>query len=135
MVSDQQSRSKRPLRVLIVDDNQDAADTMGRMLRFMGNTVRIVHDGEQALSGAAEFQPDLLLLDLGLPKLNGYDVCRRIRQQPGGMRMIIVAVTGWDRDEDCRRTTEAGFDYHWVKPVNPATLRKLLADIKGKLPA
>jgi CheY-like chemotaxis protein len=133
MVSDQPASSSSSLRILVVDDNYDAAATLGMMLRLMGNAVRMAHDGEEAVSAAEEFRPDLLLLDLGLPKLNGYEVCRRIRQQAWGTEMLIVAVTGWGRDEDLQRTKEAGFDQHFVKPVRPVTLKKLLGEARGKL--
>jgi CheY-like chemotaxis protein len=122
-------------RILVVDDNRDLTDTLGMMLRFSGNSIRTAHDGEAAVAAAEEFNPDIIILDLGLPKLNGYEACRRIRRQPGGKQRIIVAVTGWGREEDRRRTKDAGFDQHWVKPVNPAALTKLLAELKGKLPA
>jgi CheY-like chemotaxis protein len=132
MVSDQPAFSKLPLRILVVDDNYDAAATLGMMLRLMGNTVRMAHDGEEAVSSAEEFRPDLLLLDLGMPKLNGYEACRRIRQQAWGADMLIVAVTGWGREEDLRRTKEAGFDQHFVKPMRPVTLKKLLVEAREK---
>jgi CheY-like chemotaxis protein len=79
---------------------------------------------------AAEYQPDVILLDLGLPKLNGYEACRHIRQQPRGKELIIIAQTGWGQDEDRRRTHEAGFDHHMVKPVDPAALIKMLAELQ-----
>jgi CheY-like chemotaxis protein len=130
-----ESSSKVSHRILVVDDNRDLTDTLGMMLRFSGNAIRTAHDGEAAVAAAEEFNPDIIILDLGLPKLNGYEACRRIRQQPGGKKRIVVAVTGWGREEDRRRTKEAGFDLHWVKPVNPAALTKLLAELEEKLPA
>jgi CheY-like chemotaxis protein len=118
------------LRILIVDDNRDGADSLAMMLRLLGNDTRTAYDGEQALVLAAEYQPDVILLDLGLPKLNGYEACRHIRQQPRGKELIIIAQTGWGQDEDRRRTHEAGFDHHMVKPVDPAALIKMLAELQ-----
>jgi PAS domain S-box-containing protein len=118
------------LRILVVDDNQDGADLLADMLESMGNEIRVAYDGEEAVVATAEFRPDVVLLDLGLPKLNGYEACRRIRAQPGGKQMIMIAQTGWGQVEDRQRTSEAGFDHHMVKPLDPKALRKLLADIQ-----
>ncbi len=117
------------LRILIVDDNRDGADSLGEMLRTRGNEVRIAYDGLEALDVAAEFRPDVVLLDIGLPKLNGYEACRRLREQPGGERMVIIAQTGWGQDEHRQRTQEVGFDHHLVKPVDPVPLMRLLAAV------
>lgn len=116
-----------PRRILVVDDNPDAASSLAMLLELSGHQIRIAHDGMSALGEAELFRPDLVLLDIGLPKLNGYDVCRRIREQPWGRNMIIVALTGWGQDEDRRRSTAAGFNGHMVKPVDYNTLMKLLA--------
>ena len=115
-------------RILIVDDNRDGAASLGMLLSRLGHENRLAHDGLEAFELAESFRPDLVLLDLGLPKLNGYDVCRRIREQPWGKAMFIVAVTGWGQDEDRRRSEEAGFDRHIVKPVDYATLEQLLTE-------
>jgi PAS domain S-box-containing protein len=115
-------------RVLVVDDNQQAAEVLGMLLNALGNDVRIAYDGLAAIDVAAEFRPDVVLLDIGMPKLNGYDTARRLREHPWGQNMVLAALTGWGQEEDQRRTKEAGFDYHFVKPVEPAALRKLLAD-------
>ncbi|MFL5308738.1 MAG: ATP-binding protein [Polyangia bacterium] len=115
-------------RVLVVDDNVDNADTLGELLQLMGNEVRVAYDGEAALAVVAEFRPTAVLLDLGMPRMNGYDVCRRMREQPGSKLMLIVAMTGWGQPEDRRRTEAAGFDRHLVKPVDPAAVMALLAD-------
>jgi CheY-like chemotaxis protein len=117
-------------RVLVVDDNRDAAATLAMMLSLMGHDTRTAHDGLQAVELAEAFVPDVLLLDLGLPKLNGYDACRRIREQPWGKGIFIVAVTGWGQEEDRNRSREAGFDHHLVKPVDFASLAKLLAELR-----
>jgi PAS domain S-box-containing protein len=117
------------LRILIVDDNRDAADSLGMMLRIMGNEISTAYDGQQAMDRAGEIRPDVVLLDIGLPKLNGYDACRHIRQQPWGKSMVLIAVTGFGQEEDKRRAEEAGFDRHMVKPVNPQALMKMLAEM------
>ena len=116
-------------RILVVDDNVDSADSLADLLRLMGNEVRIAYDGQAAAAAAEAFRPGLTLLDIGLPKLNGYDVARRIRQQAWGRGVTLVALTGWGQDEDRRRSREAGFDLHLVKPVDLAALETLLAGV------
>lgn len=118
---------KSALRILIVDDNRDGADSLAMLLRFMGNETRTAYDGQEGVEVAAEFRPAVILLDIGLPRLNGNDACRQLRAQPWGKQTIIIAVTGWGQDEDRRLTSEAGFDHHMVKPVNPKDLMQLLA--------
>jgi PAS domain S-box-containing protein len=120
-----------PARVLVVDDNTDAADSLATMLRLMGNEVRTASDALQGMRIAEAFRPDLILLDIGMPRLNGYEACRHIRQKPWGKDPVIVALTGWGQDEDRRRSHEAGFDRHLVKPIEPAALEKLLAEWRG----
>jgi PAS domain S-box-containing protein len=115
-------------RILIVDDNYDAADTLGILLGTTGNEVQTAHDGLEAVKKAAAFRPDVVLLDIGLPKLNGYEAARRIRQQEGGADIMLVALTGWGQAEDRRRSAEAGFDHHMTKPVEFNALQKLLAE-------
>jgi PAS domain S-box-containing protein len=114
-------------RILIVDDNRDSADSLSMLFQITGNEVGTAYDGEQAVEAAESMRPDVVLLDLGMPRLNGYDVCRRIRQKPWGQRVLLIAQTGWGQEEDIRRTLEAGFNYHMVKPVDPAALSRLLA--------
>lgn len=114
-------------RILVVDDNRDSADLLGRMLKLLGHDVRTAYDGLSALDAAAEFRPDAAFLDVGLPQLNGYDVCRRMREQPWGREMLILALTGWSQDEDRRRSREAGFDHHLVKPVDLSKVKQILA--------
>jgi len=116
----------RALRVQVVEDNVDGAATLAELLRDAGHDVEIAHDGVQALTLAERFRPDFMLLDLGLPRLDGREVCRRIRRQPWGRRMSIVAMTGWGQEEDRRRSVTAGFDAHLVKPVDYATLSDVL---------
>ncbi len=113
-------------RILVVDDNRDSATSLAMMLTMMGNETQTAHDGLQALDVAAAFRPDVMLLDIGMPKLNGYEVCRHIRQQVWATDMVIVALTGWGTEEDKRRSLEAGFDSHLVKPVLADDLEKLL---------
>ena len=117
-------------RILVVDDNRDAAISLALVLEVMGHELQTAHDGLEALDLAAAFRPDLVLLDIGMPKLNGYDTARRIREQTWGKSMVLVALTGWGQDEDKRKSQEAGFDAHLVKPVDPTALDKLLAGLK-----
>jgi CheY-like chemotaxis protein/nitrogen-specific signal transduction histidine kinase len=121
-------------RILVVDDNRDAADSLAMLLRMMGNEVRMAHDGLDAVGAAAAFQPDVVLLDIGLPELNGYEAARRIRQQDSGAGMVLVALTGWGQEEDRRRALAAGFDHHMTKPVDFNDLRKLLAETNAGRP-
>lgn len=114
-------------RVLIVDDNRDSADSLSMLLKLSGHQVKTGYDGEQALQVAEAMRPEVMLLDIGMPKLNGYEVCRRIREEAWGKDVFLIALTGWGQDEDRRRTDEAGFNEHMVKPVDPAQLVKLLA--------
>jgi PAS domain S-box-containing protein len=120
-----------PRRVLIVDDNSDAATTMEILLKSLGHETRVVHSGPDALHVAPEFKPDVVLLDIGLPGIDGYEVARRLRALETGRSFLIVAVTGWDQEADKRRSEEAGFDMHLVKPVAPADLEKALTHRNG----
>lgn len=113
--------------ILLVDDNKDSAESLAMLLRLKGNDIRTAHDGVEALEIAETFHPEIVLLDIGLPKLNGYDVARRIRQQPWGRDVLLIALTGWGNDEDRRLSQEAGFNFHIVKPVDLAALEELLA--------
>ena len=116
-------------RILVVDDNQDGANTLSLMLRLMGNEVRTAYDGQEGLEVAEQFRPEIVILDIGLPKLNGYEVCSRIRAQAWGKDVVLIAVTGWGQDDARRRSKEAGFDQHMVKPVDPKALMRMLATI------
>jgi PAS domain S-box-containing protein len=118
-----------PLRILVVDDNEDGANSLGKMLQMSGNEVRVAHDGLAAIEVAEAFRPQVILLDIGMPKLDGYDACRRIRETSWGKNTVLIALTGWGQDEDRRRTHEAGFDYHLVKPVEASTLVKVLTEV------
>jgi CheY-like chemotaxis protein len=118
------------LRVLIVDDNTDAAGTLADLLQFGGHETHTAHDGVEAVQATMRLQPDVVLLDIGLPRLNGYEAARQIREQPNqGRRPMLVALTGRGQDEDRRRSEEAGFDAHLVKPVDEIMLDKLLVDL------
>ncbi|MGE5096195.1 MAG: ATP-binding protein, partial [Betaproteobacteria bacterium] len=117
-------------RILVADDNADSAETLQIMLEVMGNEVRVARDGEEAVKLAEDFHPDAILLDIGMPKLNGYDACSRIRARPGGRDPFIVALTGWSQEEDKLRSREAGFDRHLVKPVEPKTLEGLIRSLR-----
>ncbi|QJW93542.1 ATP-binding response regulator [Frigoriglobus tundricola] len=117
----------RKRRVLIADDNVDAALSLAEMLALMGHEVVTVHDGLAAVESAGAFRPEVILLDIGMPRLNGYEAARRIREQVGGKSVLLVALTGWGQEEDKRRAAEAGFDRHFTKPVAPDALEKLLA--------
>jgi len=119
-------------RILIADDNHDSADSLAMLLTIMGNEVGTAYDGEQAVEAAEAIRPDVVLLDIGMPKLNGYDACRRIREQPWGKGMFLIALTGWGQEEDRRRTEEVGFNRHMVKPADPTVLMKLLADLSSE---
>ena len=127
---DEAAAPKSSLRILIVDDNRDGADSLVMLLRIMGNDTRTAYDGQQGVDVAGEFRPDVMLLDIGLPKLNGYEACRRIREQPWGKGVVLIAVMGWGQEDDLRRSHEAGFDHHMVKPVDPQDLMKLLAGLQ-----
>ncbi|MGE0462051.1 MAG: ATP-binding protein [Vicinamibacterales bacterium] len=114
-------------RVLVVDDEPDSALTLAMLLQLRGHQAEVAHDGAEALAQAVAFEPDVVLLDIGLPGMDGYDVCRHLRERPRGRSMFIVALTGWGQEEDRRRTREAGFDLHLVKPVDPEELLRVLA--------
>jgi len=112
-------------RVLVVDDNPDAADSLAMLLEALGNEVSVAYDGEEAVDKAIAFSPEIVLLDIGLPKMHGYDVAKRIRAEKGD-DVVLVAVTGWGNQEDRRRSVEAGFNYHFTKPVDPEDLVRVV---------
>jgi CheY-like chemotaxis protein len=117
-------------RILVADDNVDLAASMGLLLEMMGNEVRVTNDGMTAVVVETEFRPDIVFLDIGMAKLNGYETCRSIRGKQWGRIPIIVALTGWGQAEDKRRSREAGFDHHLVKPIEPAALERFLAELE-----
>jgi PAS domain S-box-containing protein len=126
-LSQKEHRHLEPRRVLIADDLKDSADSLALLLKMAGHEVHTAYDGAQALAAADAMQPDLVVLDLGMPKLNGYDVCREIRKRDWGRHTCIVALSGWGQDEDRRRTLAAGFDHHLVKPVEMSALLSIIA--------
>jgi CheY-like chemotaxis protein len=117
------------LRVLVVDDNKDAANSLAMLLRQGGYEVQVSYSGASALAMATEFLPDAVLLDLGMPELDGYEVARLMRKKRPLKNVRLVALTGYGRDDDRQRSQEAGFDAHLVKPVDPQKLRELLATL------
>jgi len=117
------------LRILVVEDNQDAAESLAVVLRLTGHSVWVAYDGEQAVAIAEGIQPQVTLCDVGLPKMNGYDVARALRRQPGGESMLLIAVTGWGQEHDKRKTSEAGFNRHMVKPVDVPALLQMLESV------
>jgi CheY-like chemotaxis protein len=116
-------------RILVADDNEDSLASMALMIKILGNDVRTAADGIEAIEMAESFRPSLILLDIGMPKLNGYDVCRRIREQTWGADVVIVALTGYGQEDDKRQAKEAGFNRHLVKPVGLDAIRKLLDEM------
>ena len=122
----QQTPSGPPRRILVVDVNEDGAESLALMLRLLGNEVRTARDGVEAVVGTEQFRPDIVLMDVGMPRLNGLDATRQIRMQPWGLGMAIIALTGWGQDGDKERSREAGCDGHLVKPVNLSDLERVL---------
>ena len=118
-------------RVLVVDDNTDSADSLALLLRVEGHLVETAHDGAAALELAERFQPDAILLDLGMPRMNGYEVCERIRSHAWGRSILMVAQTGWGQEQDRARTLEAGFDAHLTKPIDPAAVQNMLLTLRA----
>jgi CheY-like chemotaxis protein len=120
-------RASKPRRILLADDNHDAVESLTLLLQIAGHEVHTAFDGEAAIGLAEKLRPEVALLDIGMPKANGYEVARRIREQEWGKRVFLVALTGWGQEGDRRRAREAGFDAHLVKPVPPESLDRLLA--------
>jgi CheY-like chemotaxis protein len=121
-------------RVLVVDDNRDSAEAVALFLKLSGHDTHIAHDGLEAVEQTARLNPDIILLDIGLPKINGFEAARRIREQSNGKRPVLVALTGWGQDADRQRSRDAGFDAHMVKPVDPAALASLLVELPEVAP-
>jgi CheY-like chemotaxis protein/two-component sensor histidine kinase len=120
-------------RILVVDDNRDSADSLVQLLKLTGNETQTAYDGLEAVAAAETFRPDAMLLDVGLPKFNGHEACRRIREQPWGKNIIIVALAGWGQDEDRQKSKETGFSGHMVKPVELKALHALLTQLSAAL--
>jgi PAS domain S-box-containing protein len=125
----------RGCRILVVDDNRDAASSLAMLLELTGNTVRTANDGAHALREAGAFHPDVVLLDIGMPEMDGYEVARALRASPRGSQLVVVAVTGWGQDQDRQQAAAAGFDGHLVKPLEPDALARLLDRLLPPLPA
>jgi CheY-like chemotaxis protein/nitrogen-specific signal transduction histidine kinase len=125
----EKSRVTPKCRILVADDLRDSVDSLALMLRHAGHDIQTAYDGLEAVQAAATFQPDLVLLDIGMPKMNGYEAARYIRQQSWGTRILLVALTGWGQEEDKRRAFEAGFDHHLTKPVEASVLENLITQI------
>ena len=113
-------------RIVLADDNLDAAASLGMLLELLGHDVKTANDGFEALNAVESSRPELVLLDIGMPRMSGYEVAQRIREQSWGQEMVLIALTGWGQEEDKRRSFEAGFDHHLTKPVDPAELEKLV---------
>jgi CheY-like chemotaxis protein len=119
------------LRLLVVDDNRDAADSLAVLLELLGAEVHLAYSGGEALQAVEACRPDVVLLDLGMPEIDGYEVARRIRERTGSVGPTLIALSGWGQEEDLRRTHEAGFDHHLLKPADLAALKRLLASLGG----
>jgi CheY-like chemotaxis protein len=130
-----QDRPHRELRILVVDDNHNTASMAARLLEAHGHTVEVANDGLSAITAAHAFHPDAILLDIGLPGLNGYDVAKQLRRE-GMTSVVLIAISGYGQDEDRRRSQSAGFDHHLVKPVDNEQLLSLLHDVgRRQLPS
>jgi CheY-like chemotaxis protein len=124
----------RPVNVLVVDDNPDAAESLALVLGQAGHAVRVAGDGLAALDAARETRPEVVLLDLGMPGMNGFEAARRLREDPAACPALLVAVTGWSSDDDRRRTRAAGFAHHLTKPADPAQVLALLGEFASSCP-
>jgi CheY-like chemotaxis protein len=122
-------------RVLVVDDNRDAADSLGALLRMMGANVQIAHDGREAVETFDAFRPAAVFLDLGMPVMDGFEAARLIRSRPYGNDVMLIALTGWGQEQDRRRTEAAGFTVHMAKPADLESLRAVLSSISSPIPA
>jgi CheY-like chemotaxis protein len=118
--------ARKALRILVVEDNRDAADSLRLLLELYGHEVAVAYSGPDGVGAAEQWQPDVVLCDIGLPGLDGYAVARRLRQNPHTARARLIAVTGYGQDEDRRRSREAGFDHHLIKPAEPEALQGVL---------
>ena len=125
-------RPVHSLKVLVVDDNVDAAKSVAMLLRTIGHDSRLAHDGDGAMQAALEYVPDVVLLDIGLPIIDGYEVAKWIRQAPALKNVVLVALTGYGQESDRHRTQEAGFDQHLVKPVDFAKVQSILVAVAEK---
>jgi CheY-like chemotaxis protein len=120
------------LRLLLADDNADAAESLGLLLEMAGHEVELVYSGADAVRAASAAAPDAALLDIGMPGVSGYEAARQIREQAGCRETVLIALTGWGQAEDRRRSADAGFQHHLVKPIDPAELNRILASLKRR---
>lgn len=119
-------KAPKKLRILVVEDNRDSADSLKMLLEALGCETQVVYDGHAAVQAAAAARPDVIIMDLGLPVLSGYEAAQQIRAQNPGMQVLIIALTGWGQESDRQRSAAAGIDHHLVKPLDLATLRQIL---------
>jgi CheY-like chemotaxis protein len=126
-----QTRSSSPLRILIADDNRDAANSLAMLLRMDGHDIQLAFDGDEAVALTAQFHPQVLLLDIGMPKRNGYEVAQTVRAQHSLAPMVLIALTGWGKSEDRDRALSSGFDHHLTKPIDLDDVRELLSGLPG----
>jgi CheY-like chemotaxis protein len=126
------SLSSADVRILVVDDNHDAADSLGELLRMAGHSVTVTYDGASSIAAADQFHPQVVLLDIGMPGMDGYAVAGHFRRRPAGDGTLLIAITGWGQPGDKRRALNAGFDHHLTKPVDPTTLLNLISQPRDK---
>lgn len=130
---DEQRKTK--CRIVVADDNADSAASLAMMLRILGHDVQTAHDGQQAVDLATTFLPDVMLLDIGMPTMDGYEAAQLLRKNPDLDKLVLVALTGWGQEDDKRRSEEAGFDHHVTKPIDLAVLQSLLKPLSCDNPA
>jgi len=129
-----EEQKKPKCRIVVADDNADSAASLAMMLRILGHEVQTAHDGQQAVELAETFRPDVMLLDIGMPRMDGYEAAQHLRKNPELGRVILIALTGWGQDDDKRRAEEAGFNHHVTKPIDLAALQSLLKPLNCDQP-
>ena len=132
MTSDSPTQAAVSRRILVVDDNVDGAVAMSLLLKYDGHDTRIAHNGDDAMTAARAFLPEVVILDIGLPGKDGYDVARELRGEPELRDAVLIALSGWGEDEDFRKSREAGFDHHLVKPVEPEIIETMLRTLTSR---
>jgi CheY-like chemotaxis protein len=131
-IEDEANRAPVARRVLVVDDNSDSGSSLAMMLELMGHQTAQAYDGQEAVEAAAQFKPDVVVLDIGMPGLNGYEAARRVRAESWGKDIMLIALTGWGQAEDRSRAQEAGFDHHMTKPTDPMAFAKVLVNSRAR---